>query len=184
MSYDFNDAESKSVDLIPKGTIAPVIMTIRPGKAGDGGWLTQSRNSDYAYLDCEFTVTEGPFKNRKFWSLMMAQHPRPDEEKVAKTLGITRSKLRGVLESARSIDPTDESEAAKAKRIVTGFGDFSGLEFVAKVSVEKGTGGYDDKNGFDTAIPVTSKQHPKNGGTSGASDAPAQQTSNTPAWAS
>ena len=69
MSYDFNDAESNTGELIPKGTIAPVVMTIRPGKAGHGGWLTQSKNSDYQYLDCEFTITEGPHKNRKFWTL-------------------------------------------------------------------------------------------------------------------
>lgn len=173
MSYDFNDAESNSNtgDLIPKGTIAPVILTIRAGSSGEGGWLTQSKNSPYQYLDCEFTITGGPFARRKFWTLMMAGHSTPNEEKVAKTLGITRSKLRGILESARAIDPNDMSEAAKAKRIVQGYGDFSGMEFVAKIGLEAGRDGYADKNVFDNAVPVTSPEYAK--AKSGAVSAPA-----------
>lgn len=173
MSFDYNDAESNtgSGDLIPKGTIAPVILTVRAGQAGDGGWLTQSKASPYQYLDCEFTVTAGPFARRKFWTLMMAGHSTPNEEKVAKTLGITRSKLRGILESARGIDPNDMSEAAKAKRIVQGYGDFSGMEFVAKIGVEAGRDGYADKNVFDNAVPVTSAEYAK--AKAGAASAPA-----------
>lgn len=187
MSFDYNDAESNTGDLIPKGTIAPVILTIRPGQSGDGGWLTQSRNSPYQYLDCEFTVTAGPFARRKFWTLMMAGHSTPNEEKVAKTLGITRSKLRGILESARGIDPNDMSEAAKAKRIVQGYGDFSGMEFVAKIGVEAGQNGYADKNVFDNAVPVTSAEYAK--AKAGAASAPASAPSAptnaaVPAWAS
>jgi hypothetical protein len=190
MAYDFNDAESNNGggDLIPKGTIAPVILTIRPGHTGDGGWLTQSKNSPYQYLDCEFTITGGSFARRKFWTLMMAGHSTPNEEKVAKTLGITRSKLRGILESARGIDPNDMSEAAKAKRIVQGYGDFSGMEFVAKIGLEAGRDGYSDKNVFDNAVPVTSAEYAK--AKAGASSAPAAHAApaapaaNVPAWAS
>lgn len=181
MSYDFNDAESNtsSGDLIPKGTIAPVILTIRPGQAGEAGWLTQSKNSPYQYLDCEFTITGGPFARRKFWTLLMSGHSTPNEDKVAKTLGITRSKLRGILESARGIDPNDMSEAAKAKRIVQGYGDFSGMEFVAKIGLEAGRDGYADKNVFDNAVPVTSAEYAK--AKSGAASAPAAPAYTPPA---
>jgi len=187
MNYDFNDAESNNNtgDLIPKGTVAPVILTIRPGGVGDGGWLSTSERSEYQWLDCEFTVTAGPFARRKFWTLMMAGHSTPDAEKVAKTLGITRSKLRGILESARGIDPKDEGEAAKAKRIVSGYGDFSGMEFVAKIGVELGQNGYSDKNVFDNAVAVTSPDYAK-AKAGAASPAPAAQaapTANVPAWA-
>ena len=187
MSYDFNDAESNNNtgDLIPKGTVAPVILTIRPGGVGDGGWLSTSERSAYQWLDCEFTVTAGPFARRKFWTLMMAGHDTPAEEKVAKTIGITRSKLRAILESARGIDPKDESEASKAKRIVQGYGDFSGMEFVCKIGVEAGQNGYSDKNVFDNAVPVTSPDYAK--AKSGAASAPAAQAApaagNVPAWA-
>lgn len=186
MAYDFNDAESNTGtgDLIPKGTVAPVVLTIRPGSVGDGGYLSTSERSQYQWLDCEFTITAGPFARRKFWTLMMAGHATPDDERVAKTLGITRSKLRGILESARAIDPKDESEAAKAKRIVQGYGDFSGMEFVAKIGVEKGTGDYADKNVFDNAVPVTSPDYAKaKAGAPSAAPAAAAPAGNVPAWA-
>ena len=197
MSFDYNDAESNtSGDLIPKGTIAPVILTIRPGHTGDGGWLTQSKNSPYQYLDCEFTITGGPFAKRKFWTLLMAGHATPNEEKVAKTIGITRSKLRGILESARGInpnhgtDPNDkspEAEKARLARVVSGYGDFSGMEFVAKIGVELGQNGYSDKNVFDNAVPVTSPDYAKaKSGSAPAAPAytpPASNGAAVPAWA-
>jgi hypothetical protein len=190
MAYDFNDAESNTGtgDLIPKGTVAPVRLSIRPGSVGDGGWLSTSATSSYQWLDCEFTITGGPFARRKFWTLLMAGHDTPNEEKVAKTLGITRSKLRGILESARGIDPSDMSEPAKAKRIVNGYGDFDGMEFVAKIGVQAGTGGYSDKNVFDNAVPVTSKDYAA--AKAGAVSSPAAAAhmapppaANVPAWA-
>ena len=185
MTYDFNDAESNSgFDLIPAGTIAPMIMTIRPGQAGDGGWLTPSNSSDYRYLNLEFVITDGPFAKRKFWGNMMVEHPRPTEERVAKTLGISRSKLRGILESARGIDPKDESDAAKAKRIVQGYGDFSGLEFVGKIAIQKGSGGYADKNELDCAVPVTSPDYAKaKSGAVAAPAAPKAPAAGVPSWA-
>jgi hypothetical protein len=188
MTYDFNDAESNTGgDLIPKGTVAPVRLSIRPGNVGDGGWLSTSASSDYQWLDCEFTITAGRYAKRKFWTLLMAGHATPTEEKVAKTLGITRSKLRGILESARGIDPNDMSETAKAKRIVNGYGDFDGLEFVAKIGVQAGTGGYSDKNVFDNAVPVTSKDYAaaKSGAAPAApaAFAPPAGNSAAPAWA-
>lgn len=175
MTYDFNDAESKDFGLIPAGTIAPMQIKIRPGKVGDGGWLSTSERSDYNWLDCEFTVTEGPFKGRKFWTLMMVEGPSED------AVNITRSKLRGILESARKIDPEDMSDDAKKKRVVNNYGDFSGLEFVGKVKIEKARpgSGYDDKNVFDVAVPVTSKAYKSAG--SPANDAAAPTPSPTPA---
>lgn len=183
MNMDFNTAEGNSFDLIPVGTVAPLIMTIRPGQAGDGGWLTQSRSSDYAYLNCEFAVTDGPFKGRKFWGNLMASHPDPEN----KAVNITRSTLRAILESARGINPTDDSEAAKAKRIVSGFGDFSGMEFVGKIGIEKGGEGYEDKNKLVAAIPVTSPEYakakaPANSAAPAAST-PAPSGGAVPAWA-
>ena len=65
---DFNDAGQQQVgELIPAGTIAKVVITIRPGSAGQGGWLTRSNTSDVEYLNCEFTILEGSFAKRKFW---------------------------------------------------------------------------------------------------------------------
>ena len=66
MQHDYNTADvgGGSFDLIPVDTIAKVAMTIRPGGAGDGGWLTQSNSSDALYINCEFVVLEGAPKRR------------------------------------------------------------------------------------------------------------------------
>jgi hypothetical protein len=152
MALDFNSAEKQSEGgLIPEGTIAPVHITIRPGNAGEGGWLKRSKAGDSMALDCEFTVVEGPFAKRKFWGLFTLEGTTDGHQKAA---DISASRLRGILESARGIRPDDESEAAKAGRRMNSWGDFDGLRFIAKIGVEKAKegSGFKDKNSLDAAI--------------------------------
>lgn len=185
MSMDFNTAESNSgFDLIPVGTVAPMIMTIKPGATGEGGWESTSETSAYTWLSVEFAITGGKFKNRKFWQNMMVSGPSEE------AINITRSTLRGILESGRKIKPDDESEAAKRARIVTGYGDFSGLEFVGKIGIEKAKpgSGYDDKNKLLGAVPVTSKDYATAGvvNTTAGTPAPAANAPTNgavPSWA-
>lgn len=72
---DFNNAEvQQGFDLIPKGTIVPVRMTIKPGgydsaeQGWTGGYATESFDSGSIYLACEFVVTAGQHAKRKMWS--------------------------------------------------------------------------------------------------------------------
>jgi len=65
---DFNDAEQQqSFDLIPKGTVAPVRMTIKPGGHDDaaqgwtGGYATQSFDTGSIFLACEFVILDGEY---------------------------------------------------------------------------------------------------------------------------
>ena len=59
---DFNDAEAQhgAFDLIPKGTIVPLRMTIKPGGHDDlsqgwtGGYATESFETGAVFLSCEF----------------------------------------------------------------------------------------------------------------------------------
>lgn len=178
MNMDFNDAESNSsFDLIPSGTVAPMILTIKPGATGEGGWETTSATSSYTWLSCEFTITGGKYANRKFWGNMMVSGPSEQ------AINITRSTLRGILESGRGIKPDDDSDDAKKKRMVANYGDFSGLEFVGKIGIEKGKDGYEDKNKLVAAVPVTSKDYAaaKSGASASGSSAPAPSNSNAPA---
>ena len=73
MSY--NDAKSQGeYDLIPKGTIARVMMGIKPGGYSDpekgwhDGYATYKSGSEAVYLNCEFMVLDGPYRGRKIWS--------------------------------------------------------------------------------------------------------------------
>lgn len=159
MVYDFNGAETqREGSLIPEDTIAAVHLTVRPGNAGEGGWLKRSKASDSQALDCEFTVVDGPFAKRKFWSLFTVEGTTEGHAKAGE---ISASRLRGILESARGIRPDDESEGAKTARRVGSWGDFDGLRFVAKIGIEKGKDGYKDKNSLAAVITPDKKDWTK-----------------------
>jgi hypothetical protein len=143
-SYDFNDAETqRNFDVIPDGTIATVRMTVRPGSAGEGGWLRRSKDGGSEALDCEFVVLDGPFAKRKFWTLFTIAGTTPGHGEAA---NISAGKLRAMLESARGIKPDDTSDAAKQARRIGSYGDLNGLSFIARVGVEPPQNGYKAKN--------------------------------------
>lgn len=193
MAFDFNNAqEQREGGLIPEGTTAAVHMTVRPGNAGEGGWLKRSKTGDSQALDCEFTVVDGPFAKRKFWSLFTVEGTTEGHAKAAE---ISASRLRGILESARGVRPDDESENAKGARRVSTWGDFDGIRFVADIGVEKGKDGYKDKNTLKAAITPDRKAWVKvdqvaKQQTAAFHAAPAiaaaqtQQAAGKPAWAS
>jgi hypothetical protein len=142
---DFNDADTQSgFDLIPKGTLVPVRMTIKPGgfdepaQGWTGGYATQSFETGAVYLAAEFVVTGGDFAKRKLWSnigLYSAKGPTWGQ--------MGRSFLRAALNSARNVHPQDNSPPAVAARRIAGFHELDGLEFLARVDVEKDAKGGD-----------------------------------------
>jgi hypothetical protein len=150
MAIDFNNAEpQREGGLIPENTIAVCHMTIRPGSAGDGGWLKRSKDGSSLAIDAEFTIVEGPFAKRKFWKLYTVEGAT---EGHAKASEISASQIRAIVESARGIRPDDESEAAKQARRINNWGDLDGIRFIGKVGIEKGKDGYKDKNTLWAAV--------------------------------
>jgi len=191
--HDFNDAEAQQgFDLIPKGRIVPVRMTIKPGGHDDdtqgwtGGYATESFDTGAVYLACEFVVTSGPFVKRKMWT-NVGLH-----SKKGPAWGqMGRSFIRGVLNSARNVLPQDNSPQASTARRIDSFAELDGIEFLARVDVEKDTKG-GDKNVVKLAIEPDHKEYaalmgcaPKTTPGSGNSGAPAQAipTYTTPARA-
>lgn len=159
--YDFNDAEPmRETTLIPINTIAPIIMTIKPGGAGDGGWLKQSSTSDVMMLDCEFTIVEGPYAKRKVWQRLAISGGKIDEKGKSIAGRIGERMLRGILESSRNINPDDKSEEACKKRRINEWGDFNGMTFIGKIGIEKDkTGQYSDKNKIIDIITPGKKEY-------------------------
>lgn len=195
MAMDFNNApEQREGGLIPDGTIAVVHMTIKPGNAGEGGWLKRSKDGASLGIDAEFTVVEGPHAKRKFWKLFTMEGAGEGHQKAGE---ISASQLRAILESARGVRPDDESQAAKTARQVSSYGDFDGIRFVAKIGIEKGKDGYKDKNNLDAVITPdrkdwvkveqTAKQTSMQGmqpvGNAAAAVASKSQGSGKPSWA-
>ena len=124
--------------MIPKGTLAKVLMTIKAGGFDDpaqgwtGGLATRSEQTGSIYLQAEFVVLEGQYAKRKIWSnigLFSAKGPAWGD--------MGRAFLKGALNSALGLDPKDNSEIAQKKRRVSGLESFIGLEIVARVDVEK-----------------------------------------------
>ncbi|MBX9740489.1 MAG: hypothetical protein K2X62_10465 [Beijerinckiaceae bacterium] len=147
---DFNSAQSNS-NVIPKGTLAKVRLTIRPGGFDDpaqgwtGGYAKRGATGS-VYLDAEFTVLEGPYARRKIWSLIGLYSPKgPDWANMGRGL------IRGILNSARGISDKDNSPEAQARRRISGFSELDGLEFVARIDIGQDTNG-DDKNEVRGAV--------------------------------
>lgn len=157
---DFNSAEEqRSYDIIPKGTIVPVRMTIKPGGFDDpsmgwtGGYAKRNDTTGSIYLDCEFVITDGKFAKRKIWSLIGLHSPKGPEWS-----NMGRSFVKAILNSARGIDPKDNSPEAQNKRRISGFADLDGIEFLAKIDVGK-DGRDDDKNEVRNAVTPDSKDY-------------------------
>jgi hypothetical protein len=181
---DFNDAEQQpSFDLIPKGTLARVRMTLKPGGFDDpaqgwtGGYATQSFETGSVYLAAEFVVLEGEYARRKLWSNIGLHSPKgPAWGQMGRSL------IRAILNSARNVHPQDMSPQAAAARRIQGFHELDGIEFAARIDVEKDGRG-ELKNVVKSAV---EPDHPdyvrlmgvppkaKTGG--GTSGAPAQAT--------
>jgi hypothetical protein len=136
---DFNDAPPpQPFDLIPKGTLARVRMTLKPGGFDDpaqgwtGGWATQSFETGSVYLACEFVVLEGEYAKRKLWSTIGLHSPKgPAWGQMGRSL------VRAILNSARNVHPQDNGPQAASARRIQGFHELDGIEFAARIDVEK-----------------------------------------------
>lgn len=161
---DFNDAEQQSTyELIPKGTIVNVRMTIKPGGHDDqahgwtGGYATQSYDTGSVYLACEFVVLDGPFNKRKIWTnIGLYSSKGPNWSNMG------RSFIRAALNSARGVHPQDTSPAAAATRRIRGFEELDGLEFIARIDIEKDARG-DYRNIVRCAVEPDQADYPKRG---------------------
>jgi hypothetical protein len=191
---DFNSADFQSgFDVIPKGTLAKVRMTIKPGGHDDasqgwtGGWATRSNTTGAVYLNCEFVVLEGKYARRKIWSLIGLYSAKgPDWANIG------RAFIKGILNSSRGVSNKDNSPAAQNARRINGLGCLDGVEFVARIDIEKDQNG-DDKNVIKLAITPDNKEYASlMGAVSGAASAPqsnsdqsasASSASNLPSWA-
>jgi hypothetical protein len=157
MWNDYNDARANP-NLIPKGTLAKVRLSIRPGGFDDasqgwtGGYATRG-STGAVYLNGEFTVLEGPYAKRKIWTLIGLYSPKgPDWANMGRSL------IRGMLNSARGLSDKDVSPQAQAARRISGFADLDGLEFVARIDIGADTNG-DDKNEIRGAVTSDHKDY-------------------------
>jgi hypothetical protein len=189
MPYDYSTAPPpRDSELIPHGTIATVVMHIRPGgRAGEDGLLKRSKNGDCEMLDIEYVVVDGPYARRKFWENQIVVGTTPGQKEMAEVYRGTR---KAILQSARGIKEGDQSPQARAAYMAD-LKDFDGLMFIAKIGVEKGKSrndgsgeNYADKNVLAAVItPDKAGWHsvtqapPFNGGGNSGATAPGSSAS-------
>jgi hypothetical protein len=156
MAMDFNTArEQRTFELVPSGTIAEVQINIKPGGAGPDGLLRLSKSGEAEMIDAAFTVVEGPYARRKFFAMLVVDGVTDNHKQAA---DISKGRIRAMLESARGIKPSDNSETAKQARCIDSYGDMEGLRFIARIGIERGKDGYKDRNIIDEVITPERKE--------------------------
>lgn len=150
---DFNNAsKQQEYELIPNGTVVPLVMAVRPGSFGETGELTASKSSDAVYVSAEFTVISGEFAKRKVFDNIGVSGGKLDDSGNSIYGNMGRTRLRAILEAARNIMPDDFSQEAAVKRQVSCYTDFDGMAFLAEIGIQKGQNGYNDKNTIKLVI--------------------------------
>ncbi len=134
--FDFNDAEEQfdPFALIPDGTLANLTLVLC-SETSDG--LTQSKMSNAKYLKCELTVVGGKFNNKKFFQNFCLSGGKTDSSGNSIAGNISRSTLRAILESSRNIKAGDVSANAIKARQIKNYFNFDGMNFVAKIGIQK-----------------------------------------------
>ena len=158
---DLNNVQvdsNQEFDLIPAGTIARVVLSIKRGSDMIAEFsnepLFKSNMGGTKWLDCEFTVMGGQFDKRKFWQNIMLDGGKVNPETGmpwTKTIGLKTIKL--MVDSAYGLEPSDTSPEANTRRKLAGLEVLDGVDFCVKIGIEKGTNGYADKNKM--VIPLT-----------------------------
>jgi hypothetical protein len=165
MPYDYSAAPPpRGFDLIPHGTVATVVIHLRPGGIGEDGLLKRSKSGDCEMLDIEYVLVDGEHARRKFWENQIIEGATPGQKEMAATCRGTR---KAILQSARGIKEGDQSPQAR-EAYMADLKDFDGLMFIAKIGIEKGkpkndgTGeNYPDKNVLAAVItPDKAGWHP------------------------
>ena len=137
-------------ELIPAGTVARVIVNLKRG----GEVLTEysqepmfKTNGRTKWIECEFTVVAGQFERRKFWQNIMLDGGKVNPDTgVFYTKEIGLQTIKDIVDSAKGLSKSDVSPEAMKTRNISGLEVMDGMEFCAKIGVEKGTNGYADKN--------------------------------------
>ena len=137
--------------MIPNGEIVKVQIKIRSGgfddlERGWSGGYAKLGKEGAIYLDCEFSVIEGPYSGKKFFSLIGLYSPRGE------WWGNNgRSHIRDILNSAHNLTTTDNASRAKKLRKLKNLGQLDNLIFSSKVKIEDQPNGK-RYNRFDCAI--------------------------------
>jgi hypothetical protein len=132
-TINLNDAApQRDFAIIPPGIYSATVK-VRPGAAGPDNTLTRSNDGQCELLKYELIIDEGEHAKSHVFDQMVL---RGNTDGHAKAAEISMSRLRALVESARGIQPNDQSPQAREGRSLNSFADISGLRVIVKVGVE------------------------------------------------
>jgi hypothetical protein len=105
LNFDANQVEPRvAFDPLPAGKYLAEITSseMKPTKAGDG-----------QYLELEFTVIDGEFRERRTWDRLCLHHPKP------KTVQMARATLSAVCRAVGVMQPNDSAELHHIPLLIT-----------------------------------------------------------------
>jgi len=135
---NFNNApeqkEMGDFSVIPNNSFVKLKLWVQEPKSGkesplDKKHLSKSDKGN-SYITFTGEVVGGKFNGNE---IKFQMYTVDGSEKAT---NISTAFLRGCLESARGIDPNDTSPNAVSGRQVAGWGDFNGLEIIAKIGID------------------------------------------------
>lgn len=126
-----------AAELVPNNTLAFCMVKVQGLK------MSQSTGGRYASL--ELTIDRGPFERRKVFSMVGDPTDSNNSEKYRQ---MSLAALQHMLEAAGIFNPADpNSYAAFANASFDQvMAALDGRTVAIKIKIEKGTGGYEDKN--------------------------------------
>lgn len=138
MKFTPDSGLGDKAELVPQGTLVKAVLTVNA--------IKQSQSTDGKYMQLEFTISSGIYKNRKIWDLVCDPHDERNSENWRKMgmLSLTRA-----FEAGGVFKPDDEStyEAMEGKSIEDIARLLDGLEVAIKVKIERSSDpAHADKN--------------------------------------
>ena len=144
-SFNANNVDPASdFEPIPAGKYLAVIAASE---------MKQTKNGDGHYLELQFQLVDGPYKNRILWSRLNLENPNPLAVQIA------RGQLSAICRSVGVMQPRDSVE-------------LHGLPLVITVKCKT----RDDTGDITNEIRGYARKDALNG-------VPQQETTNTPPWA-
>lgn len=132
---DLNVAEQQSTSTgrgpIPPDSCVIVQMHLRSPKANKQGSHALLGRSDKGneYLDAEFKVCSPTYEDKAIWQNLTVI----GSDQAVK---ISMRMLRAIVESARNLDPNDQSPEATEARKLQDWSDLEGIRFMVKVDAK------------------------------------------------
>lgn len=159
MAIDFNNEDAQKEFAngpVPAGSKVMLRLTIeKPNYESKPGSFVAQAKSGMLGLWCKFEVIHGTYEGvswrENMWLPEGVQRVSMTEGQK-KAVRIAGAKLRAIVEAHRHISPVDRTPEAQQCRQVHNILDFNGMEFPAKVGIEKEGREYNGKTYWNNIL--------------------------------